>query len=70
MCFSHRRPEPAVLLTFALRGGADNFRNYFRQLREETCERLLEVTFTKDGNPNKWWMSFSKRKFMNITDCA
>ena len=38
-----------------------------KQIREETGRRLLEKVFDADGSANKWWMSFSKRKFMNIT---
>lgn len=44
----------------------DLFTNYFRQIREETATRLLEVAFNADDSPNKWWLSFSKKKFMNI----
>ncbi len=44
----------------------DLFRNYFRQLREEVCTRIMERVFDADGNPNKHWMQFAKRKFMNI----
>jgi len=45
---------------------ADNFRSYYRQLREELCNRLVEFAYLENGEPNKWWMQFSKRKFMNI----
>jgi len=44
----------------------DNFRAYFRQLREETANRLILKAFKEDGSQNKWWISFSKRKFMNV----
>jgi len=44
---------------------ADLFRAYYRQLREESANRLIEILFTNEG-PNKWWFQFSKRKFMNI----
>jgi len=54
---------------FKLPGGKqeeDITRQYFRQLREELCDRLLDIAYLTDGKPNKWWMQFSKRKFMNI----
>ena len=49
------------------RSDADTLRSYFKQMREETGRRLLERVFQDEGKPDKWWMSFSKRKFMNIT---
>ncbi|GAQ82238.1 Actin-related protein Arp2/3 complex subunit ARPC3 [Klebsormidium nitens] len=45
---------------------ADLFRSYLKQAREETSSRLLEKCFSPDGSPNKWWLAFSKRKFMNL----
>lgn len=40
------------------------FRSYFKQARTELAMRLLERLFDADGSKNKWWQSFSKRKFM------
>ena len=45
----------------------ETMRSYFKQLREETGLRMLDRVYDEDGNPNKWWMQFCKRKFMNIT---
>ncbi|XP_031481134.1 actin-related protein 2/3 complex subunit 3 [Nymphaea colorata] len=45
---------------------AELFRNYLKQIREETSGRLLSCTYRSNGTPNKWWLAFSKRKFMNI----
>jgi len=45
----------------------ESFKSYFRQIREETAMRLLDVVYDANGEQNKWWMMFSKRKFMNIT---
>ncbi len=42
----------------------DAFRAYFKQAREELGLRLAERLFDADGTKNKWWQSFSKRKFM------
>jgi actin related protein 2/3 complex subunit 3 len=45
---------------------ADLFRNYLKQVREETSGRLLSVAYRANGTPNKWWLAFAKRKFMNV----
>lgn len=41
---------------------SDGFKSYFKQVREETAMRVLEVLYLSDGSKNKWWQSFSKRK--------
>uniref|UniRef100_A0A1A9VF12 Actin-related protein 2/3 complex subunit 3 n=1 Tax=Glossina austeni TaxID=7395 RepID=A0A1A9VF12_GLOAU len=44
---------------------ADLMRQYLLQLRHETGHRLCEKVFnTEDGKPNKWWICFAKKKFM------
>eukprot|EP01038_Epipyxis_sp_PR26KG_P014162 gene14162-19002_t len=43
---------------------ADTFRTYFKQAREELAIRLCERLFDADGSKNKWWQSFSKKRFM------
>jgi actin related protein 2/3 complex subunit 3 len=52
------------------RAESDAFRTYFRQAREEVCTRLIEVAYDATGAQNKWWISFAKRKFMNITSIS
>ncbi|KAI9317352.1 actin-related protein 2/3 complex subunit 3 [Zopfochytrium polystomum] len=43
----------------------DTLRQYFSQIRQETSARLTAKLY--DGNTlSKWWMSFSKKKFMGI----
>ncbi len=44
---------------------ADSLRAYLKQAREETGARLVTRCYTAEGTPNKFWMAFSKRKFMN-----
>jgi len=46
----------------------ENWRNYFRQVREEVWVRTLDLAFVNDQSQaqNKWWISFGKKKFMNI----
>lgn len=39
-------------------------RGYFKQLRECIVIRLVKMVFV-DNAKSKWWMYFSKRKFMN-----
>jgi len=47
------------------RGEQEKFRQYFRQLREECGNRVVERAYLEDGSQNKWWIQYSKRKFMN-----
>ncbi|KAK6638390.1 Actin- protein 2/3 complex subunit 3 [Polyplax serrata] len=45
---------------------ADLLRQYFQQVRQETGNRVCEKVFnTEDGRPSKWWLCFSKKKFMD-----
>ncbi|RCV42550.1 hypothetical protein SETIT_9G225400v2 [Setaria italica] len=47
-------------------GNQELLRNYLKQIREETSGRLLNCAYRANGFPNKWWLAFAKRKFMNI----
>lgn len=50
------------LLIFTL----DYLRQYLTQVRQELAARLVEKLYADGtGKPNKWWMSFQKRRFMN-----
>ena len=40
-------------------------KQYLTQLRQEVSIRLLSRIF-EDDKPSKWWMCFSKRKFMGL----
>ncbi|KAJ1336357.1 hypothetical protein BSLG_007141 [Batrachochytrium salamandrivorans] len=44
---------------------ADLLRQYLTQLRQEVSGRLVQRIY-EDDKPSKWWMCFSKRKFMNL----
>jgi actin related protein 2/3 complex, subunit 3 len=48
------------------RAEADQARNYLKHVREEIGMRLVDAVYNADGTPNKFWMAFSKKKFMNI----
>ncbi|ORE06780.1 ARP2/3 complex 21 kDa subunit [Rhizopus microsporus var. microsporus] len=45
---------------------ADQMKQYIQQIRQELALRLVERIY-EDGQLSKWWMCFSKRKFMNLT---
>lgn len=44
----------------------DSFKSYFKQLREELALRIGDVVYNADGSQNKFWISFAKKKFMNV----
>ncbi|DBA02692.1 TPA: hypothetical protein N0F65_010517 [Lagenidium giganteum] len=44
---------------------AETIRGYLKQFREAIAMRLPDQVFGADGQRSKWWMLFSKRKFMN-----
>ncbi|XP_002127960.1 actin-related protein 2/3 complex subunit 3-A-like [Ciona intestinalis] len=47
------------------RAEADQMKAYIGQLRLEIGDRLLEKVIDQEtGKPSKWWMCYSKRKFM------
>ncbi|KAF2490237.1 ARP2/3 complex, 21 kDa p21-Arc subunit [Lophium mytilinum] len=47
------------------RSQAEQLRQYIMQMRQELAQRLLARVYA-DGatTPSKWWLSFTKRKFM------
>lgn len=49
----------------ANRQEAETLKQYLTQVRQELAQRLLARIY-EDGTekPSKWWLSFSKRKFM------
>lgn len=59
-------PFPGLFVLPQTEQEAEMFRNYLKQIREETSGRLLSVAYRSNGTPNKWWLAFAKRKFMNI----
>lgn len=48
------------------RSEMDQARAYLKHVREECGLRLCEHVYNADGTPNKFWMAFSKRRFMGI----
>eukprot|EP01117_Protostelium_nocturnum_P001043 TRINITY_DN11367_c0_g1_i1.p1 TRINITY_DN11367_c0_g1~~TRINITY_DN11367_c0_g1_i1.p1 ORF type:complete len:173 (+),score=51.68 TRINITY_DN11367_c0_g1_i1:116-634(+) len=50
----------------ASRAETDLIRQYLTQIRQETGLRLLAKVYANgDAAPDKWWMCFNKRKFLN-----
>jgi len=47
------------------RNDAEQLRNYIMQMRQELAQRLLNRVYSDGNVPSKWWLSFTKRKFMN-----
>ncbi|XPS76173.1 subunit of the Arp2/3 complex [Ascochyta lentis] len=47
------------------RNGAEVLRQYIMQMRQELATRLLNRVYADEtGAPSKWWLSYTKRKFM------
>ena len=46
---------------------ADALRAYLRQAREEVGLRLVGQAYTAEGTHNKFWMAFSRKRFMNMS---
>ncbi|KAL6706672.1 subunit of the Arp2/3 complex [Coniothyrium glycines] len=47
------------------RNSAEVLRQYIMQMRQELATRLLNRVYADDTNtPSKWWLSYTKRKFM------
>ena len=58
---------PGLFPVAETRREADAYRAFMKRAREAIATRLVDRCFDKDtGAPNKFWMAFAKRKFMNI----
>lgn len=58
-------PLNAFLTKPSARAEADQMRAYFTQLRQELGGRLVEKVFGQEAKPSKWWLCFTKRRFMD-----
>ncbi len=45
----------------------EKFRTYLKQLKEETAKRLFAILYANDGMDLKFWLAFSKRKFLKLS---
>ncbi|KAI9800465.1 MAG: subunit of the Arp2/3 complex [Piccolia ochrophora] len=43
---------------------AETLRQYISQVRQELANRLLARIYMGGNTPSKWWLSFTKRRFM------
>ncbi|KAI9828863.1 MAG: hypothetical protein M1819_006478 [Sarea resinae] len=46
------------------RNDGETLRQYMSQVRQELAVRLLARVYAGGNTPSKWWLSFTKRKFM------
>lgn len=47
------------------RQDAEQLRQYMSQVRQELAARILARVYEENPDvPSKWWLSFTKRKFM------
>merc|ERR1711953_51379 len=46
---------------------AQKMKDYLKQVRLETATRMLDVALDASGKPSKWWMCFTKRKFLGLS---
>ncbi|CAE7468268.1 ARPC3 [Symbiodinium sp. KB8] len=58
-------PLSSMMASPATPDERDTLRLYLKQLRTALSKRLAPKLYLEDGSPNKFWMAFSKRKFMN-----
>ncbi|EJW77230.1 hypothetical protein WUBG_11861, partial [Wuchereria bancrofti] len=74
LALSHHLPIPgeaafplnSMYKAPANRSEEDVMRSYLLQLRQELGTRLLEHVFGANSErPNKWWMCFARRRFMD-----
>lgn len=49
------------------RNEAETLRQYIMQMRQELAQRLLARVYGDENAPSKFWLSFTKRKFMNVS---
>eukprot|EP01133_Synstelium_polycarpum_P018077 gene18077-21601_t len=57
-------PLGGMITVPASRDGTDGIRQALTQLRLEMGVRLVQRVYSEPSRPNKWWMCFSKRKFL------
>jgi actin related protein 2/3 complex subunit 3 len=51
----------------ASRADADTLRQYLIQCRQELGSRLVQLVYKDPNKPDKWWMCWAKRKFLNLS---
>ena len=59
-------PLNAFMTKPATKADADQLRQYFTQMRQEIAVRLAEKVYV-DDKPSKWWLCFTKKRFMDLS---
>lgn len=57
-------PLSSLYAAPASRADADSLRQYITQVRQELVVRLVEKVYGSSDTPSRWWLAFTKRKFM------
>lgn len=58
-------PLNLLYLPPANKSEAELLRQYLLQFRQEVSDRLLKKVYADSDEPSKFWLSFTKRRFMN-----
>lgn len=63
-CFSFSSIKQTLTKSFQ----TETLKAYLTQIRQETYVRFLDLVYARnDREPDKWWVCFAKRKFLNKT---
>ena len=62
-----RRARSSLCVCMSHTANADTLRAYLRQVREEVGLRLVVQAYTPEGSHNKFWLAFSRKRFMNLS---
>jgi actin related protein 2/3 complex subunit 3 len=46
---------------------SDTLRQYLIQCRQEIGSRLVQLVYKDPNKPDKWWMCWAKKKFLNLS---
>ena len=60
-------PLNSIYAPPASRNDGELLRSYLTQFRQELAQRTIERVYTDPARPSKYWLAFTKRKFMNKT---
>lgn len=58
-------PMNAMYQGPALKNDADLLRGYLQQFRQELADRLLKRVYADQDTPSKFWLAFTRKRFMN-----
>lgn len=58
-------PLSSLYLAPANKNDAEVLRSYLSQFRQELSDRLLKRIYQHESSPSKYWLAFTRRRFMN-----